>query len=89
MPSVHFAPIFQRHLPVQSLEPQGRDLSECLYALFQTYPSLKHYLLDDQNRIRQHVAVFINNQALKSRTNWNIPLNDNDQIYIMQALSGG
>lgn len=89
MIQLNFAPILERHIRTSTINLAAEDLFQAFNLAFQAYPNLKHYILDDQNRIRQHVAIFINGSLLKDRLDWNRPLANNDEIYIMQALSGG
>lgn len=53
------------------------------------YPRLKNYVLDDQGRVRQHVAIFVDGTLLPRHAVLQSPLSDNSEVYIMQALSGG
>jgi hypothetical protein len=46
-------------------------------------------VLDDQGRLRQHVNIFIDGVMIKDRNHLSDPFQENSEIYIMQALSGG
>ena len=52
-------------------------------------PGVTRYVLDDQGRLRQHVNIFIDGVMIKDRNTLTDPFQDNSEIYIMQALSGG
>lgn len=53
------------------------------------YPRLGNYVLDDQERLRKHVAVFVNGDMLPRATALTHPVADSDEVFLMQALSGG
>lgn len=68
---------------------EGRTLFEALEKINAPYPRLRHYVLDDQGNLRKHVAVFINGELEARSTALTRPLVDSDQVYLLQALSGG
>lgn len=49
---------------------------------------LKSYVLDDQDRLRLHIAVFVDGAQVR-RNVLDHPLQSDSELYIMQALSGG
>ena len=89
MPSVHFTGNLQRHLDVASAEVAGATVSDCLKAVFAANPRLRHYLLDDQGRLRKHVNIFVNDTAVADRDRLSDPVKPGDALYVFQALSGG
>ena len=72
-------------------EPQfaGSTVGEVLAACFAAHPGLAHYILDDQGHLRKHVHVFIGERRLDAGSAQTAPVNDADEIYVLQALSGG
>jgi len=52
-------------------------------------PLLRGYILDDQGRLRRHVAVYINGQPAKDRVTLSDRIDRGDEIAVFQALSGG
>lgn len=89
MPSIEFTPHLALHVACRSLQVDALDLATALDIAFAQIPRLKGYVLDDQNIIRQHVAIFVDNELIRDRRQWNLPLKPDSQIYVMQALSGG
>jgi len=85
MVRVAFTPNLRRHLPCPTVEATGRTVADVLAAIFASHPRLKSYVLDDQARLRRHIVVYLNNQkcSLAAATA------DGDELYVMQALSGG
>jgi sulfur-carrier protein len=89
MPRVVFTPHLQRHVDSPPRQVEGRTLREVLENVFETNPKLKGYVLDDQQRLRKHVMVFIDNAVISDRTHLSDAVGPESEIYIMQALSGG
>lgn len=52
-------------------------------------PALRDYVLDEQRRMRKHVAVFVYGEFVHDRGNLARALAPGDRVYIAQALSGG
>ena len=67
----------------------GKTLRAVLDEMEARYPGVTRYVLDDQGRLRQHVNIFIDGTMIKDRTSLSDPFQENSEIYIMQALSGG
>jgi hypothetical protein len=58
----------QRHLACPTLPVTGATVRGVLEAYFQVHERARGYVLDDQGRLRQHMAVFIGgSQLLESR----------------------
>jgi molybdopterin synthase sulfur carrier subunit len=89
MPRIEFTPQLARHVECPAVDVTAVSLREALDQVFRDHPALRGYVLDDRAAIRQHVAVFIDNQLLGDRQNWDIPLRPDSKVYVMQALSGG
>lgn len=89
MPKVHFTPHLRRHLDAESQVVGGGTVREALEAVFRENPRLRGYVLDDQSRLRQHVAVFVDDRMIGDRDGLSDRVGDDTEIYVMQALSGG
>lgn len=64
----------------------GHTLDELLGELDRSYPGMRFRMIDEQDRIRPHIRIFINTQeapALKA------PLAAGDVVHLICALSGG
>ena len=85
MVRVAFTPNLRRHLPCPTVEADGATVADALDAVFSRHPRLRSYVLDDQSRLRRHVVVYLNNQ----KTELAAALRSGDELYVMQALSGG
>jgi sulfur carrier protein ThiS len=79
----------QRFLPAPSAEVEGATVGAALAAVFATRPVLRGYVLDDQGALRRHVAVYLNGQPVHDRIQLSDSVCPHDEIYVLQALSGG
>ncbi len=84
---------FTRHLesigPTAPVAYPGTTLAEVLESVGAEYPRLKSYVLDDQGRVRKHIAVFIDGALRPREEALAAPLSDASEVYVFQALSGG
>lgn len=67
-------------------EAHGATLAALLDDLERQYPGIRFRMVDEQNRIRRHIRIFINGVQSHDLAQ---PLNDADEVIIAQALSGG
>ena len=68
------------------VDAQGATVAELLDDLDRRYPGIRFRMIDEQDRIRPHVRIFVNRDrvaALEQR------LAKTDEVQILQALSGG
>jgi len=89
MPKVSFTQNLRRHLSVPRVEVQGATVREALEAVFGENPTLRSYIVDDQGRLRKHVAVFIDGEMAEDRDGLSDPVEPSADLVVMQALSGG
>jgi len=89
MPTVSFTQALERFLPAPSVEVEGTTLHAALAEVFASRPELRSYVLDDQGALRRHVIVFINEEQARDRTGLSDPVGPRDEIFVLQALSGG
>jgi sulfur-carrier protein len=67
----------------------GGTVGAVLEAAFADCPALRGYVLDDQGRVRQHVMLFVDGELIRDRTRLTDPVEPQQEIFVMQALSGG
>ncbi len=65
---------------------QGATLAALLDDLERQYPGIRFRMVDEQNRIRRHIRIFINGAQCHDLAQL---LADSDEVIIAQALSGG
>jgi len=89
VPLVEFAPALTRHVPCPPQQVDATTLRAALVGAFETAPSMRHYVLDEQGAVRKHVAVFVNARMIADRSRLEIELEPGDKILVIQALTGG
>jgi molybdopterin converting factor small subunit len=89
MPRVSFTANLERHLACPVRQAPGASVRAVLEHVFAQSPALRSYLLDDQDRLRIHVVIFVNDQRVADRVRLSDPVGPNDEIFVFQALSGG
>jgi molybdopterin synthase sulfur carrier subunit len=89
MPRVSFTQNLQRHLSAPPRQVPGATVREALDHVFDENPRLRGYVLDDQNRLRKHVAIFVDGQMIHDRDRLSDEVGPASELFVMQALSGG
>lgn len=64
----------------------GATLADALTALDRRYPGIRFRIITEQDRIRPHIRIFVNEEQLQDLA---APLHHADTLYIICALSGG
>jgi sulfur-carrier protein len=86
---IRFAAHLQSHVPCPDQEVAPGSLAECLRSAFEPAPAMRDFVLDNQEHIRKHVAVFINGKLHLNRQDLDRACISGDRIDVIQALSGG
>ncbi len=68
------------------VESNGATVAEVLADLDEQFPGIRFRVVDEQSRLRQHMKIFVNQEAVRDLTT---PITEADEVTIMQALSGG
>jgi MoaD family protein len=68
------------------VDADGATVAAVLEDLDARYPGLRFRMVDEQNQIRKHMKVFVNEESVRDLST---PLQEGDEVTIMQALSGG
>lgn len=71
---------------VSSVEAIGTTLGDVLADLDRQFPGIRFRMVDEQDRMRPHMRVFVNGQAIRELAQ---PLQPSDAVSVVQALSGG
>ncbi|HKI73153.1 MAG TPA: MoaD/ThiS family protein [Pseudomonadales bacterium] len=64
----------------------GNTLAEVLACLDSDYPGIRFRMIDEQDRIREHIRIFVSGDTAERI---DIPLTESDEVHIVGALSGG
>jgi hypothetical protein len=89
MPTVRFTDNIQRHVRCPTLDVDGGTLRDVLDAYFATNAQARGYVLDEQGRLRQHMALFIDGRQVRDRESLQDAVAAGAVIDVIQALSGG
>ncbi len=68
------------------LEAQGETVDQVLQDLDRRYPGLRFRVVDEQDRIRRHMRIFIGAEPALSV---DFAVSADDEVMIFGALSGG
>lgn len=63
----------------------GGTVAELLRELERVHPAMSGWVLDERGQIRRHINVFVNGE----RGSEDAPVNDDDRIDVLPAISGG
>lgn len=67
-------------------EAHGATLAAVLADLERQYPGIRFRMIDEQDRVRRHIRIFVNGAQARDLAQ---PLDGPDEVVIVQALSGG
>lgn len=67
-------------------EASGATLAAVLADLDRRYAGIRFRMIDEQDRIRRHIRIFVNGEQVRDLSR---PLRATDEVVIVQALSGG
>jgi len=86
---VVFTDNLQRHVSCPPQQAGGATVREVLDRVFAEHVRARGYVLDERGVLRKHMNIFINGAAIRDRDGLADPVAAGDEIYVMQALSGG
>lgn len=64
----------------------GATVAEMLAHLNAAFPGMRFRMIDEQDRIRQHIRIFVNQELIRDLAH---PLLESDEVQILCAISGG
>lgn len=90
MAKVSFTSLLLRFFPdLKTEEVSAVNVRELITELDKKYEGLSSYLIEENGGLRQHVNIFINGNMINDRVNLSDKITSQDNINIIQALSGG
>ena len=89
MPRVVFTSNLKRHVDCPDAQVDGATVRQALDAVFAAHDQLRGYVVDEQQRLRTHMVVFVDGRPIKDRETLSDPVEPTSEVYVMQALSGG
>ena len=70
----------------REVDADGATLADVLRDLDRQFPGIRFRMIDEQDRIRTHMRVFIDDRELREL---GAPVDAGSTLHIVQALSGG
>ena len=83
---VHIPSALRSYTDRAETEANGATLAALLLDLERRYPGIRFRMVDEQERIRRHIRIFVNGGQVREFAQ---PLSAADEVVIVQALSGG
>jgi len=69
-----------------SVSGSGATVGDVLADLDRRYTGMRFRMIDEQDKIRQHIRLFVNNIEVKALDQ---PVREDDTVHLICALSGG
>ncbi len=91
MAQVKFTRHLFRYFPdlQNNIEIEGESVADIIANLDTQHPGLAAYVVDERGVLRKHVNIFLGDDLIHDRQTLSDSVQENDKIYIFQALSGG
>jgi hypothetical protein len=89
MPTVRFTQNIQRHVACPTREVAGATVRDVIEDYFRSNERARGYVLDDQGKLRHHMAAFIDGKQIQDRDELSDRVSDHAVVDLVQALSGG
>ena len=90
MPTISFSPNIRSLVAVDSCEiSEATTVKDALESVFEKHTRLESCLFDDDGTLRKHIAIIVNSEPIEDRDGLSDPIEAGDDIFVMQALSGG
>lgn len=90
MVKVNFTSNLKRFFP--TLEEQlikANSIKELMEQVELQFPGISDYLLTESGALRPYVNIYVGEELLKDRQLLSDTLKKGDEVFIMQAISGG
>lgn len=85
MARVAFTGNLKRHVACPTVDVAGASVRAVLENVFAGNARLRSYIVDDQDRLRRNVNVYVN----ETRATLDDPVGAGDEIVVFQSLAGG
>ena len=72
-----------------TLEGSPGTVADALDSLWQLHPALKDRILDEQGKVRQHINIFVGDEAIRFADGLATAVPAGIEILIVPAVSGG
>ncbi len=90
MAQVRFTPNLKRFFPeLRPMQIAAHTVATLLLECDKVHPGLRAYLVDEHGSLRTHVNIFVGEELILDKVGLTDPIGPKDEVYILQALSGG
>jgi len=72
-----------------ALDGSPGTVSEALHSLWRLHPALQDRILDEQGEVRQHINIFVGDEAIRFADGLATAVPPSAEILIVPAVSGG
>ena len=80
------SPLRSYTLGASSVSADGASLAEVLGDLDKRFPGIRFRMIDEQDRIRRHIRLFVNTREANTLS---AEVRPGDEVHLICALSGG
>jgi adenylyltransferase/sulfurtransferase len=71
------------------LSVEARTVGEALEQLTREHAELRKHLFNEQNKLRNFVNVYVNDEDIRHRSGLETPVRDGDTVMIVPSIAGG
>ena len=90
MPRVQFTSALKRFEPnLKVIEVSGSTVKDVIKEVDKEFPGLSDYLVEESGSLREHVNIFVGENLIHDKVGLSDNVQPDDEVFIMQALSGG
>ena len=89
MANIHFTQNLTRHTQCPTAQLVAATVAELFERYFESWPGVRDYVLDNQGEVRHHVKVLVDGRNLRDRRKLTDRLENDSEVHVFQALSGG
>ena len=76
---------YKRRLEISNTE----NVSSLIRVLNEKFPGIRDRILDDQDKTRPFVNIFVNGANIRDGANENTNLKEGDMVHILPSVAGG
>lgn len=69
--------------------PKANDVFDLLMRLSAMFPDVRDRILDDQDKTRPYVNIFVNENNIRDLESERTKVTNGDEVYILPSVAGG
>lgn len=73
----------------RTFETDKTKLSEAIRDFTETYPEVKKNLLDDDEKIRSYIKIYVGDEEVSPSENGDLELKEDAEVSVIPAIAGG